>query len=194
MSIKKNTYLSCLIVLIAIISGCENNIQQIKTITNLKEVPVISSDDMEIIYSDSAKVQFKVVTRQLSKYNTPEKQYVEFPKGMTVYKYDRNKNIEAIIKANYAIYYESQKLWEAHDNVEAKNLKKNEQINTEELFWDQTKGRIYSTKFTKIENADGVFTGEGGFESREDLTKWTLKGSKGKVNIKDEINNAQENP
>ncbi|MBS1234211.1 MAG: hypothetical protein H6R34_775, partial [Bacteroidetes bacterium] len=46
---------------------------------------------------------------------------------------------------------------------------------------------IYSDQFTKIINADGTFYGEKGFEARQDLSKWKLKGSKGTVNVKDQL-------
>ena len=53
------------------------------------------------------------------------------------------------------------------------------------MFWDQKEKRIYSDKFTRITNADGVFIGENGFEAEEDLSKWRLNGYSGKVNVTD---------
>ncbi len=174
-------------------AACENNIEVIKNITKVKDIPAVSSSDMEILYSDSAKVRLKVIAKVLNKYNTPEKQYIEFPKGITLYKYDSSMQVVAIIQANYALYRENKKLWEARDDVVAKNLEKNEQLYTEELFWDQNLGIIYSSKFTKIINRDGVFYGDGGFTSKEDLSYWKLIGIKGKVNIKDN-DSTQTNP
>jgi LPS export ABC transporter protein LptC len=175
------------------ITGCENNIEVIKNITNVREIPSLSGENVEILYSDSGKVKMKVVARVLNKYNSPDKQYIEFPKGIIIYKYDSVFQIEASVKADWALYKEKLKLWEARDAVEAKNLKENEQLFTEELFWDQNKHIIYSKKFTKIINSDGVFYGDGGFESNESLSKWHLIGVKGKVNIKDS-ENGKTNP
>jgi lipopolysaccharide export system protein LptC len=173
--------------------SCENNIEVIKNLTSVKDLPSVSAQEMEILYSDSAKVRLKVVAKVLNKYNTPEKQYIEFPQGITLYKYDSSLQVVAIIKANYALYRENKKLWEARDDVVARNLEKNEQLFSEELFWDQNKGTIYSSKFTKIINPDGVFYGDGGFTSKEDLSYWKLIGIKGKVNIKDN-DSTQANP
>ena len=102
-------------------------------------------------------------------------------------------HVIATITANYALYRENKKLWEARNDVVAKNFEKNEQLYTEELFWDQNKGILYSHKFTKIINADGVFYGDGGFTSKEDFSYWKLIGIKGKVNIKDN-DSTQTNP
>jgi LPS export ABC transporter protein LptC len=170
---------------VILISSCENNIEVIKNLTSIKDIPAVSAQEMDILYSDSSKVRLKIQAKVLNKFNLPDKQYIEFPKGIILYRYDSSLQVTAIIQANYALYHENQKLWEAREDVVAKNLEKNEQLYTEELFWDQSKGIIYSSKFTKIINADGVFYGDGGFTSKEDMSYWKLIGIKGKVNIKD---------
>jgi LPS export ABC transporter protein LptC len=187
------SYTLAILSILFILTGCEKNIEIIKSLGNFKELPEVSAEDFETLFSDSAKVKAKAVAKVMNLYNTPEKQYYEFPKGILVYQYDSLMEIEATIKADYAIYYNNKKIWEARNDVVAKNLKKNEQLYTEELFWDQNKGIIYSTKFTKIINSDGVFYGDGGFESNQDFTKWHLIGVKGTVNVK-ESESAQQNP
>jgi LPS export ABC transporter protein LptC len=174
-----------LLAIVFAICSCENNIQVINSITNRKSLPTISYTNVDGVYSDSGKPKFKLISREVNIFKNTEKPYWVFPKGLTVYLYDSLMQIETIIKAQYALYHESEKLWEARNDVEAKNLAKNEQINTEEMFWDQKKGIIYSDKFTRIVNPDGVFTGEAGFTANETLSWWKLKGIKGTVNIKD---------
>ncbi len=174
-------------VILISVYGCENKIEVIQNLGQIKEYPEISADTVEIIYSELGKIKLKVSAPKIDRYNLPEKQYIVFPHGIRVEQLDSAANTIAIITANYARYYEKIRLWIARNNVVAKNLVKNEELNTEELFWNQDKGIIYSKKFTKIVNADGVFFGEGGFEAKEDLSKWQMYGIKGKVNIKDEI-------
>jgi LPS export ABC transporter protein LptC len=194
MNLNKNIFL---ILTICFLVSCENSIQVINKITNTKDVPAFSSNDIEVLYSDSAKIRMKIIAKVVNKYTSPEKRYMEFPKGILVYQYDENMNVTSTIKANFAINHENTKIWELRDNVEAKNMLKNEQLNTEELFWEQATRKIYSTKFSKITNADGVFYGDGGFQSKDDLTNWKMIGVKGKVNLKDDENkddDAQTNP
>lgn len=171
------------IISVCFLISCENNIEVIKNITKTKDIPVISAQDVEIIYSDSSYMKFKAVAKVLNKYNAPDKKYIEFPKGIIIYKYDTAVQIEAIIRSNYAKYFEDTKIWEAKNDVIALNLLKNEQLYTEELTWDQNKKIIFSNKFTKIINPDGVFYGDGGFTSKEDLSYWKLIGIKGKVSF-----------
>jgi LPS export ABC transporter protein LptC len=173
--------------------SCENNIEVIRNLGKAKDLPVLATKELEILYSDSAKIKMRITSPEANRYNLPRKQYSEFPKGLKVEQYDSSLTVISLIMANYAIYHENENLWEARGNVIAKNMKKNEELNTEELFWDQTKGIIYSKKFSRITNEDGVFYGEGGFEALQDMSKWHMIGIKGKVNIKEE-NDAQQNP
>jgi LPS export ABC transporter protein LptC len=181
--------------IIAVNIGCENDIQVVNKISNTKELPVFSANNFEMVYSDSTKVKMKLTTKLANRYNIPEKQYWEFPKGIIVYQYDSAMKVVSTIKANYAIYRDNIKIWEARSNVVAKNLTKNEQLYTEELFWDQNKRLIYSTKFTKIINTENVLYGDQGFESKDDMSNWKLFGGKGKITInEDEKNNEEQNP
>ncbi len=153
--------------ILLIMTGCEKNIEVIKSLGNVKVLPAVTAQDMEVLYSDSARIKMKVIAKLMNMYNSLDKQYKEFPKGILVYQYDSLMQVQATIKADYAIIRDNKKVWEAHNDVVAKNLKKNEQLYTEELFWDETRGIIYSTKFTKIINSDGVFYGDGGFEATQ---------------------------
>jgi len=174
------------IIILLSFTSCKNDIEKINTFAPAKDLPTVSGVNTEIIYTDSARLKLRIIAPELHKYDQVEEPYVEFPRGIEVYFYNENKKITSEIQAGYAIYYETKNLWEARDNVIAKNLEEGKQLNTEQLFWDQDKGRIYSDQFVKITNPDGVFYGENGFEAKQDLSKWRLKGSKGTVNLKDE--------
>ncbi|MGC8802457.1 MAG: LPS export ABC transporter periplasmic protein LptC [Bacteroidales bacterium] len=174
-----------LLLLILSIASCENNIEVVKNLGELKEAPVVSAQEVEILYSDSARLRLRITAPEINRYNRPDKQYTEFPRGIKVEQFDSTLKVVAVIEARYAIYYEEKKLWEARNNVIARNLVKNEELYSEELFWDQAQGKIYSYKFSRISNEDGVFYGEGGFEAKEDLSQWHMLGIKGKVNIKE---------
>lgn len=171
---------------IVLLYACENDIAKINTVTSDKRLPTVSGTDIEIVYSDSGYVKMKIEAPVLNKFEDPKNPTITFPEGLLVHFYDKNKEVESRISANYAIYFEDKELWEASNDVEAKNFKSGEQLNTEHLFWDQGKGIIYSEEYCRIINKDGTFYGENGFEATQDLSKWKLKRSKGTVNIKNE--------
>lgn len=167
-------------------TSCENDIEKINTILENQVHPEVSGKQYEIIYSDSGNVRVKVLAPEIRKYVEADKPYTEFPRGLTAYFYDDSLQIESVIQANYVIYFEEEKLWEAKNNVEARNLKEGNQLNTEHLFWNEKKRLIYSNTYSRIVNKDGTFYGQQGFEAAQDLKWWRLKGSKGTVNVKDE--------
>ena len=170
--------------------SCKNDIETINALNNEIKLPDQSGFNIEITYTDSGKIQGKIHAPEVNKYDRGEEPYVEFPKGMKVIFYDSLERPTSYIKANYAIYYEKKQLWEARNQVVAENLVNHDKLETEQMFWDQKEEKIYSEKFTRLTNSDGISYGEGGFESRQDMSKWRLKGSSGTLNVNnDNINN-----
>jgi LPS export ABC transporter protein LptC len=172
-----------IIICLAFLS-CKNDIETINSLTSDLNLPDQSGYNVEIEYTDSGLLQGKIITPELHKYDRVDEPYVEFPKGLRVLFYDKQGNAESYIRARYAIYHEKDQLWEARNDVVAENQHTGEKLETEQLFWDQKNERIYSEKFSKITNSDGVFYGENGFDARQDLSKWRLKGSSGTVNVR----------
>lgn len=170
------------------ILSCENDIKTIQSFSNEKEIPVLSAENIEVLYSDSTKIKLRLVAPLIKKFEDKERPYTEFPNGIQLFLYKNNMEVKTIIKARYAQYFERDKLWYARNDVQANNIEKNEHLNTEELYWNETKGTLYSSKFTRIINANGVFYGENGFDADQNLDKWKLKGIKGSVKVKSTSN------
>ena len=184
--IRSIPYLLALLTAVLSFTGCENDIEKINRLTEGSTFPKVTGTNIEIIFSDSAKVRVQILSPELAQYPDVERPYLEFPKGLEVFFYDDSMKIESSIRANYTIYYSEEKFWHATGDVVAQNLANGDQLNTEELFWDEEKELIYSNTFTKIQNEDGIFYGKNGFESNQNLNNWRLKGSSGTVNVRDE--------
>ena len=63
--------------------------------------------------------------------------------------------------------------------------KKGEQLNTEELYWDEKKETIYSEVFVKITTDEEIIMGEG-FEADQNFTNYTLSKVTGQITIEDD--------
>jgi len=174
------------IILMVSFVSCKNDIETINALNNEIQLPDQSGFNIEITYTDSGKLKGKIYAPEVNKYDRGEEPYVEFPKGMKVMFYDSLERSTSYIRANYAIYYEKKQLWEARNQVVAENEVSGDKLETEQMFWDQKEERIYSEKFTRLTNSDGISYGEGGFESRQDMSKWRLKGSSGTLNVNNE--------
>ena len=169
-----------------LLAACENDIEKINMLNTSGDYPDVKGQDIEVIYSDSARVKVQMFAKELNQYNNAEKPYSEFPQGMKVYFFNDSMETESEIHANYAIYYNDEKLWHAKGNVIAENHKTGERLDTEELFWNEEKEEIYSDSYTRIVNENGTFYGQNGFRSNQSLTEYTLIGSKGVVNIQED--------
>lgn len=155
-------------------------------LTDDAEIPKVKGTQIEVIYSDSARVKVQILAPAYQQFMDVERPYMEFPEGLEVYFYDDSMKIESEIRADYTIYYNDEQLWHATGNVVARRLVTGDALNTEELFWDEQKELIYSDSYTRIQNEDGIFYGKRGFESHQNLSNWQLKGTSGTVNVQDE--------
>ena len=165
------------------LQSCQTDIQTINLVTAGKNIPSETMKDAEIVYSDSAKVKMKLTGPQLDRYNG-EKAHIIFPRGVKVLFYDDSMKVSSHLDADYGIRYESEATMEAKRNVVVVNVK-GEKLNTEHLFWDEAKDRIYTNEFVKITTGDEVIFGDG-LESNRDFSKWRIKNVKGTINLKDE--------
>ncbi|MBE9466939.1 MAG: LPS export ABC transporter periplasmic protein LptC [Bacteroidetes bacterium] len=162
--------------------SCKTDIEQIKTITSSSEAPIISAKNIEIIYSDSAKIKVKLFATELNRFNQKEEPYTEFPKGIEILFYNDSQQIDASITANFSKYFEKTEIWEAKNDVVVIN-KENEKLNTEYLIWDKRKATIYTHEFVKISSKDGVFYGQG-LKAKQDLSSWEILKPKGIIDVK----------
>lgn len=177
------------VVLIFIISTmficCKNDIETVNKITAVNKLPSLVIDSLETIFSDSGVVKIKIFATEYFKFEQPEKNYDEYPKGINVEFYNDYNEVEATLTCRYARYFTEDELWEAKFDVVAKNMETEEVLNTELLYWDMTRELIYTPKYVKITTNDGPFNGEG-FESTQDFLKWKILKPYATIEVRDE--------
>ena len=157
--------------------------EKVKLITAKTKAPSETASNIDILYSDSAKVKVKVFAKKMDHYITDDP-YLEMPEGIKVEFYDDTMHITSHLTANYAIKHEKTNLIEARNNVIVVN-EKGEQLNTERLLWDENTERIYSPDFVKITTPDEVIYGNG-FESNQTFTKYKILDIKGTISVKND--------
>ncbi len=178
-----NFYLIILIVFQTILLSCENKMDEINALTHKSDSPQTIAENVETYYSSNAVIQGKLTAPLLHQYDTPEKQYIEFPKGVVALSYDAKNVVNASLSANYAKYDLRSKIWEYKDNVVLKNVN-GDILKTELLFANETKEQLYTQKFVKIVSNDGSeISGHGGFESNLDFTDYQFRKVTGKMNF-----------
>ncbi len=160
--------------------SCRSDLQTIDAMTHREDGPVESAFDVEIIYSDHGYIRMLLQAEQMDRFEN-EQTYLELPRGLHVIFFDTLKRETSSMSARYAISYEDTEIIEARNDVVVIN-ELGEQLNTEQLIWDQKKEIIYSEKFVKITTENEVLYGEG-FEADERFDQWRILRPHGTIRI-----------
>ena len=154
---------------------------------SLDAIMTESSNNLTIVVSENGRRSYRFTTPLLEGYTLGRDPYREFRKGVkiTTYQDDSLTSVNSTLEANYAIYYENRKLWEAKGNV---TIVKHDgtRVYTQQLFWNSTTKRIYSNVDTKIVTADDTHLTEG-FDSDEDMVELNFRHWKGKIMMKESM-------
>ncbi len=163
--------------------SCKNKLEDINAIKITDTFPVSTTENVEIIYSDSAKIQTVIKAPILKTYGG-KNPYTEMPKGINAIFYDSVMHVKTHLTSKYAIKYDKKNVMEAKNDVVVIN-EKGERLNTEHLIWDEKKRRIYNDVFVKITTKDKIFYGDG-LDADDSFIKWIIRKPRGTFYIKDE--------
>ncbi|MBQ3191281.1 MAG: LPS export ABC transporter periplasmic protein LptC [Bacteroides sp] len=193
MSLKKDkTYLKSLnitaaflaavmFVLFPACSGKDKNLAE--AIAENDTLPSMRTLGVTTLISDSGITRYKVVAEEWLIHDKKNPPFWAFEKGVYLEKFDTLFRIDASIKADTAYYHEKKKLWELKGNVQI-HSQRGDKFQTDLLFWDEKKERVYSDKFIQIEQEDKIIKGYG-FESNQDLTEYEIKNTTGIFTVED---------
>ncbi len=142
------------------------------------------SENLTIIESQNGKRSYRFTTPLIEGYSQAREPYREFRKGirMVTYQDDSLSAVDVVLTANYAIYYEKRKLWEAKGNVVVEKFD-GKKLFTQQLFWNATTKKVYSNVDTRIVQGDRVDAVGAGFETDEEFKDWRFRYSKGQTEI-----------
>ncbi len=162
--------------------GCGNNLETINAIAQSYSGPVMSAKNIEVVFSDSGKIQAKVYGILMNRYTSPEP-YMEFPRGFKINIFDSALRTSTTISANYGKRKEYSRIMEAKGNVIVRNELKKQQLNTEELTWNENKRMIFTSEPVKITTLDKVVFGKG-LRSNESFSDYTITQVYGQMMVK----------
>lgn len=158
-------------VVLLLLSSCSGNKKVLgEAITERDSLPVMDTRGVTTLVSDSGITRYRINTEIWQMYDRKDPSYWAFEKGIYLEKFDSLFQVEASIKSDTAYFYDKKKLWKLMGNVHVQNLK-GEKFDTELLYWDQNKKKVYSDKRVRIEQPDQIIYAWG-FESNEQMTKY----------------------
>jgi LPS export ABC transporter protein LptC len=170
------------LLLMFLMVSCGNDLETVNAITLKTAGPSMSAKNIEVLFSDSGKIEAKLTSVLLNKYEG-QNPYLEFPKGFKVVMYDTTGRVESTITGNYGKQDEITRVMEAKGNVIVRNEAKNQQINTEELTWNETRALIYSDVKVKITTANKVLYSDG-LKANESFTWYEFVNPHGQMTVK----------
>ena len=164
---KIHTAVVSFIILSIIVLSCETKVPVIPK-SDLLLLPAVTARNFYTVVNDSGRKQLILSAPLLEQYDKADPPYSEFKSGIKVIVYNGKDKPVGTVTAKYA-KCTSNNLWELRDSVVVIN-ENNEKLETELMFWNQEKDRIYTDRFVKITGEDQISQGIG-FESDSHLTK-----------------------
>ena len=162
--------------------SCKNDMEEINRVAGDEILPEMTGTNLEMIYTDSARIKYKVITPEYLKMSEGEEKYEEFPQGLHAISYDTDGKEIGSITCKYAKKLEDEQLWEARNEVVVVNAE-GKKLETELLYWDTQKQIIYSDRYAKL-SADGqIIEGNRGFKSDQDLKSPIFYGITGELEV-----------
>ncbi len=142
-------------------------------------------EHITIVESQNGRRSYRFSAPLVEGYAQAREPYREFRKGIkiTTYRDDSLSSVDIVLTANYAIYYENRKLWEAKGNVVVEKFD-GKKLYTQQLFWNALTKKVYSNVDTRIESNGGRdFSVATGFETDEEFNDWRYRYSKGRIEV-----------
>lgn len=143
--------------------------------------PLREAENVDMLYTEKDRIKVKLQTKRILEYKNGDR---EFPDGLHLEFYDENGVMTSTLKANHAYYYKEENKWKGRGNVEVRNIEKQQQLNTEELFWMPATKKIFTEKFVTIKLETEVLYGTG-LDAMQDLSLYTIKNPQGTIEVKE---------
>lgn len=149
---------SALCICLTVVS-CESNFKDVQKMSVSEFTPSGDADSINLKYTDSGRITANLVSPKMLDFATVQFPYTEFPKGMHLTLFDKNGK-QTYIEANYAVSHKSTNIIDLQGKVKISN-QSGEQLETEQLYYDQKNEWFFTEKKFKFTSPKGVSYGEG---------------------------------
>lgn len=149
-------------------------------------IPRIITYNDTVLYSDSGRIQMKVIAAEIQIFEGSKDPHTVFPRKVYLEQYDSVMNITTKLWADTVWNFSRKKLWKLRGNVLI-DKSDGKRYQGDELFWDETNDRVYSNELVEIDLPEtGIIRGTQ-FESNQAFSSYTFDKIKGsEFYVKDE--------
>ncbi len=147
----------------------------------LYEGPLSEAEDVVMYYSEKEVVKVLLKAKKIFEFQNGDR---EFPEGIYIEFFDEFGKKSSTLRANSAYFFKEENKWRGRGAVEVVNIQKQEQLNTEELFWKQDTKKIFTDKFVTIKLQNEVIYGTG-LDAAQDLSTYQIKNPEGEFIVEE---------
>lgn len=147
----------------------------------LYEGPLREAEDITMYYTEKNQMKVLLKAKKINEFQNGDS---EFPEGIFIEFYDGFGKITSTLRANSAYYFKAENKWRGLGDVVVINIEKQQQLNTEELFWKPDTKKIFTDKFVTIKLENEILYGTG-FNADQDLANYTMKNPKGEFEVQE---------
>ncbi len=146
------------------------------------EGPISIIDNIELTFSDSAKVRVELLAKKQFEFVNGDR---TFPEGIYIEFYNDEEILETTLQANHGKLDAESNIYTGTGDVKIFNLLQKKSLFTEELHWNPSTEKIYTDKNVIIIQDGEKITGTG-LEASQDFETYEIQNPKGSFLIEDE--------
>lgn len=173
---------SIALLFIVFTASCENDPAEVNSLTQKDTLPLLTTHNMDMMYSDSARLKIHMTAPMAEDFGGIEQKTI-FRQGIFVEFYDDSGSVNSSIRSQYAEDRPKEQLIIAKQKVVVVNIK-GEMLETEKLTLDRKTNRIFTDAFVKITTADQVIWGDG-LDADAAFTEYEIKNIEGTLMLND---------
>ncbi|WP_304196537.1 LPS export ABC transporter periplasmic protein LptC [Flavobacterium alvei] len=146
-------------VVVALFVGCESNFKEVQKSNFSEFVPSGEAEKINLKYTDSGRITAILVSPKMMEYATVDFPFTDFPKGIDVTLYDKNKK-RTIILADYATSYKLTNIIDLRGHVKISS-QDGQILETDQLFFDQKNEWFFTENNFTFTDPKGSSKGKG---------------------------------
>ncbi|TLM95627.1 LPS export ABC transporter periplasmic protein LptC [Hymenobacter jeollabukensis] len=156
----------------ALLGGCQD-----KSSAPKKKVqytgPTLETTNVLTLFSDSARLQVRLTAKLEQTFENGD---LVYPKGVDMNFYAKDGSLVNTLRGDYGKFTRADNKYVVRGHVRVHNQEKQQKLETEELFYDKPRARIYNdtTTAVRIETPTEVLTGFG-MEANEDFSRYKIR-------------------
>ena len=147
-----------------VVYSCKGNLSEAEKL-DLSVTPVQTVDSMYFIQTENGKLKMRVEAPVMEVYDHDSVSYELFPKGLSVFGYAEDGSLETTIRSQQARHdmkkSSGEDKWSAFGSVVIRNIVKQETMETDTIYWDQTVKQIWTDCYIKMYSPAGFMQGFG---------------------------------